>query len=74
MENNSVSLDSINSSEPQAVMVRLYETAEGWRYSSERLVLRCGNGDLDLNVVKSLFELQGDCEVSTRSIHERERI
>lgn len=50
--------------QPEAVLVRLYDYATSWRYSSELPVSRCANGDLDLNQVKIALGLQGECDVS----------
>lgn len=51
------------------VLVRLYESASGWRWITESSVSLCDNGDLDLNVAKIALDIPGECDVSTIELY-----
>lgn len=52
---------------PDTVLVRLYESADGWRWNKELTVSQCENGDLDLKEARIALGLHGDCDVSIGS-------
>ncbi|KAF7965966.1 hypothetical protein HWV62_40709 [Athelia sp. TMB] len=55
--------DSPKSPEPDTVLVRLYESADGWRWTKELPIFLCDGGDLDLNEVRKALGVQGDCDL-----------